>query len=71
MRVRQLRSVQCGAGEEGRHCGWRGIDTVFMVRESILTEPVSSPGEWGFSELGKIFHRQDNEIVRVVSLEQW
>lgn len=39
--------------------------------EHLNRARVSSPGEWGFTELGNIFHRELNEIVRVMSLVRW
>lgn len=39
--------------------------------EHLNRARVSSPGEWGFTELGNIFHREHNEIARVMSLVRW
>lgn len=39
--------------------------------EHLNRARVSSPGEWDFTGLVNIFHRELNEIVRVMSLVRW
>lgn len=52
---------------------WGGSKALWVEGqgEHINRARVSSPGEWGFTELGNIFHRELNEIVRVMSLVRW